>query len=130
MLTWDCGNDKRLKFFEKDPIAWRPSPDAAFYAKLAALKTRNPALWNAPWGARMISVVNDRPQKIFSFVRQHGDDRVFAVFNFSAQPQTVRFTERLADGRYRDFDDGAAVRVDAATRLSLAPWSYRVLTTR
>ncbi|WP_114226398.1 MULTISPECIES: alpha-amylase family glycosyl hydrolase [Sphingomonas] len=124
------GNDKRLKFFERDPIEWKESPYRALYTRLAALKTRNPALWNAPWGARMVGVVNDQPQKVFSFVRQKGGDRVFAVFNFSAQPQTVKFTERLADGAYRDFDSGAAVSVDAATRMTLAPWAYRVLTTR
>jgi len=126
----EAGNDKRLEFFEKDPIVWRDSPNRQLYTRLAALKTRNPALWNAPWGGRMVGVVNDRPQKIFSFVRRRGEDRVFAVFNFSGQPQTVRFTERLADGAYRDFDGGRAVTIDATTRMTLAPWTYRLLTTR
>ena len=126
----EAGNDKRLKFFEKDPIVWRESPNRQLYTRLAALKTRNPALWNAPLGGRMVSVVNDQPQKVFSFVRRRGDDRVFAVFNFSAQPQTVRFTERLADGTYRDFDNGQAVSIGAATRLTMGPWTYRLLTTR
>jgi len=124
------GNDKRLKFFEKDPIVWKDSPYRQVYTRLASLKSRNPALWNAPWGGRMIGVVNDQPKTIFSFVRRKGDDRVFAVFNFSAKPQTVRFTERLADGSYRDFDSGQAVTINATSALTLAPWTYRLLTTR
>lgn len=124
----EAGNPKRLKFFEKDPIAWRDHPNRELFTRLAALKTRNRALWNAPWGGRMIGVVNDKPQKVFSFHRQAGQARVFGVFNFSAEPQTVRFTERLADGTYRDFDSGQAVTVTAATNMTLPPWSYRLLT--
>jgi glycosidase len=122
----EAGNPKRLKFFEKDPIAWREHPNRALFTRLAALKTRNKALWNAPWGGRMVGVVNDKPQKVFSFVRQASGDRVLAVFNFSAEPQTFRFTERLADGSWSDAETGAAVRIGADTSLILAPWSNRV----
>jgi hypothetical protein len=95
---------------------------------LIALKTRNKALWNAPWGARMIGVVNSAPSKVFSFVRQKDKHRVFAMFNMSAQPQRVTFKEQLHHGRYRDFASGRTVTVDARTEERLAPWSYRVLT--
>ncbi|HEY0414120.1 MAG TPA: alpha-amylase family glycosyl hydrolase [Allosphingosinicella sp.] len=124
----EAGNPKRLAFFERDPIAWRDHPIGALYKRLFALKHRNRALWNAPWGARMIGIVNSAPSKVFSFVRRKGEARVFAVINFSADPQKVTFKDRLADGRYRDFDGGATVAVDASTEMTLAPWSYRVLT--
>lgn len=124
----EAGNPKRLKFFEKDPIAWREHPNRELFTRLAALKSRNQALWNAPWGGRMIPAANDKPQKVFSFVRQVGDDKVLALFNFSAEPQTVRLTERVGDGSYRDFNGGAAVRVDKETVFQMAPWSHRLLT--
>jgi 1,4-alpha-glucan branching enzyme len=122
------GNPKRLEFFEKDPIAWREHPNGALYKRLIALKTRNKALWNAPWGARMVGIVNSAPSRVFSFVRQKDGHRVFAVMNFSAETQTVRFTDALHHGAYREFDGGKAVTVDAATQMTLAPWSYRLLT--
>ncbi|GAA4042840.1 alpha-amylase family glycosyl hydrolase [Sphingomonas rosea] len=124
----EAGNPKRLKFFEKDPIAWREHPNRALFTKLAALKSRNRAMWNAPWGGRMVLVPNDHAQQVFSFVRKTGNARVFGLFNFSKMPQTVKFTQRLADGTYQDFDTGQSIRVDAATSFAMAPWSYRLLT--
>jgi glycosidase len=124
----EAGNPKRLEFFEKDPIVWREHPNGELYKRLIALKTKNRALWNAPWGARMVGIVNSAPQKVFSFVRQKEGHKVFAVMNFSAEPQRVTFKEALHQGRYRDFANGRDVTVDARTEMALEPWSYRLLT--
>jgi hypothetical protein len=53
---------------------------------------------------------------------------VFAVMNFSPDPQRVSFTERLHHGRYRDFESGRGVTVGPTTHMQLDPWSYRLLT--
>lgn len=124
----EAGNPKRLAFFEKDPIVWREHPNGDIYKRLIALKTKNRALWNAPWGARMVPVVNSAPTKVFSFVREKEGDRVFAVINFSAEPQSVRFKDGPYAGRYRDFANGRAVTVGADSSFDLPPWSYRLLT--
>ena len=76
----------------------------------------------------MIAVPNSAPAKVLSFVRQNDADKVFAVFNFSAEPQTVTFKETLYHGRYTDYFGGEAVELDASTRLELKPWGYRVFT--
>ncbi|MDP8994081.1 MAG: alpha-amylase family glycosyl hydrolase [Pseudomonadota bacterium] len=124
----EAGNEDRLEFFERDPIRWRDHPHGELFRRLIALKTANRALWNAPWGGRMIGIVNTAPQKVFSFVRERGGDRVFALFNFSADERTVGFADGPHHGSYRDFETGAAVTVDAGTQFRLPPWSYRVLT--
>ncbi len=123
----EAGNPKRLKFFEKDPIEWREHPNGELYRKLFALKKANTALWNGDWGARMVQVVNNAPGTVFSFVRMNDHDRVFAVFNFSPEPRTVKFTDGPAAGRYTDFFSGTKVEVGADTEMTLPPWSYRVL---
>jgi len=123
----EAGNPRRLKFFERDPIAWQPHPNGDLFAKLIAFRHAHPALANAPWGARMIPVVNSAPASVLSFVRQHDADKVLAVFNLSAAAQSITFIDGPFAGRYRDFGTGAAVTVDAATRMTLPPWSYRVL---
>ena len=56
----EAGNDKRLAFFERDPIEWQEHPHGDLYRRLFALKKANTALWNAPWGARMVHVPNSR----------------------------------------------------------------------
>ncbi len=122
----EAGNTKRLQFFEKDPIVWKEHPNGDLYQKLFSLKKKNTALWNAQWGARMILVPNSAPAKVFSFVRRNDNDKVFAVLNFSDQPQTVTFKESLYHGEYADYLGGESVKLDGATRLSLKPWGYRI----
>jgi glycosidase len=122
----EAGNERRLKFFERDPIVWKAAPHEALYTRLFALKTANTALWNGRWGATMEQVRNSAPQQIFSFVRQNAKDKVFAVFNFSAKAQQVTFADDLQHGTYRDFGTGAAVSFDEKSKLTLAPWSYQV----
>ncbi len=123
----EAGNERRLKFFERDPIRWRDHPNNALFAKLIAFRKSHPALANAPWGATMVPVVNTAPQKVFSFVRQQGSDKIFALFNLSGTPQNVRFTDGPSVGTYRDFATGREVAVASGTSLSLDPWTYLVL---
>jgi len=122
----EAGNRKRLEFFERDPIAWQPSPYEALYRKLLALKKQNTALWNGQWGASMKQVPNAQPKQVFSFVRQNSKDKVFAVFNLSAKPVQARFKGVRHHGRYRDFSSGEAVDIGADSQLQMAPWSYRI----
>jgi glycosidase len=122
----EAGNSKRLAFFERDPIAWQPHPTGELYKKLFTLKKANSALWNAAWGARMLHVPNNIPLQVFSFVRQNEQDKVFAVFNFSAEPQSVTFHQHLYHGLYTDYFSGESVKFTATTQLELEPWGYRV----
>jgi len=66
------------------------------------------------------------PLKIFSFVRQNEKDKVFAVFNFSAEPQTVTFHESLFHGTYTDYMSRETAELSAKTQLELKPWEYRI----
>ena len=122
----EAGEERRLAFFEKDPIKWREHPIGALYKKLFALKKKNTALWNARWGARMIHVPNNALNEVFSFVRQNEKDKVFAVFNFSAKPQNVTFHESLYHGRYTEYMSGQSVELSADTPFELQPWEYRI----
>jgi glycosidase len=122
----EAGNVKRLEFFEKDTIEWRDHPVGALYQELLALKKANTALWNGRWGAKMEQVPNSVPGSVFSFVRANENDKVFAVFNFSAMPQSVTFSESLYHGTYRDFSSGETASLDADFTLDLPAWSYRV----
>ena len=122
----EAGNPRRLAFFEKDPIDWREHPLGELYKKLFAIKKQHTALWNGHWGARMINVFNNVPGQVLSFVRQNQQDKVFGVFNLSAQPQTVTFHENLHHGTYRDALGGEQASFDASTQLNLKPWEYRI----
>jgi glycosidase len=122
----EAGNERRLQFFERDPIVWQTHALGELYRKLFALKHANTALWNAHWGARMINVPNSAPSSVLSFVRQNERDKLFAVFNFSDAPQAVTFAETLYYGRYGDYFSNEQVEFAGPAILSLTPWSYRV----
>jgi glycosidase len=124
----EAGNRKRLAFFERDAIQWQASPYTALYTQLNALKKQHTALWNGEWGARMEQVPNNAPKQVFSFVRQNAGDKVFAVFNLSAQPVKTSFRDDLHLGRYRDFTSGETLKVDESTQFDMAPWSYKIMT--
>lgn len=122
----EAGEPKRLAFFEKDPIVWKPHPIGDLYKKLFSLMKQNTALWHAQWGALMIKVPNTNETEVFSFVRQNEKDKVFCVFNFSAKTQNVTFKDDLYHGTYRDFTTQEMITFKDDTTFSMAPWTYKV----
>jgi glycosidase len=123
----EAGLEKRLEFFERDPIEWREHEVGDLYARLFQLKEDVSALWNAPWGARMIQVPNDHMGEVLSFVRRDDDSKVFAAFNFSPEALEVSFDQTLYHGAYTDFDTGEPVEMAEGDGMSMEPWSWRVL---
>lgn len=123
----EAGNDKQLAFFEKDPIEWREHPTGDLYKRLFALKKANTALWNGRWGATMVRIWNSAPEDVLSFVRENDRDKVFAIINFSADEQTVTFSDGPYGGDYRDYFSGESFALGNDTALALPPWGYRVL---
>ena len=82
------GLNKRLKFFDKDPIEWQRSNRAAVYAGLFDLKRRHPALSNGHEPGNLEIIDTGNP-KVFAFRRIKGKDRVTVVVNLSAAPVSV-----------------------------------------
>jgi glycosidase len=122
----EAGNPKRLAFFDRDPIEWREHPIGELYRQLIAMRKNNPALWNGRWGAPMVQVVNSEPSRVLSFLRANEDNRVFAVFNFSADQQAVTFDTSFHRGDYNEFPGGEPVTFAKESSLEMQPWSYRV----
>lgn len=122
----EAGNTKRLKFFEKDPIEWKTHKNGELYKKLFALKKKNSTLLNWGHNATMTLVPNSAPEKVFSFARRNEKDKIFVVMNFSDTAQNVTFKETLYHGKYTEYFTGKAQTFDAASKMTLAPWSYHV----
>ena len=125
----EAGNDKRLKFFERDPIGWKTHPNGALIADWIKFRGAHPALDNAPWGARMVQVKNNDAQKVFSFVRAKDGDAVFVAQNYSPEPRTVTLEEIPHPGAWNE-KGGIRMALTRGARLRLAPWSTRVFTRR
>jgi 1,4-alpha-glucan branching enzyme len=117
----------QLAFFEKDRIVWQKGRFDGLFRRLVALKTEEPALHNGRHGGALVDVPNSAPHAVLSFVRQQGASRVFAVFNLSAEPQTVSFSLARHHGGYIDATSGQAADFTSETApLALPAWSYRI----
>lgn len=122
----EAGNTERLPFFERGPIQWKNHPLGDLYRRLFDLKRANSVLWNGAWGAPMIQVPNSSSDRVLSFVRRNEHDKVFAVLNFSEQPQTVTLGDTLYHGHYVEYLTDEPARLSGSSRLTLEPWAYRV----
>jgi glycosidase len=82
----EAGLDKKLAFFEKDPIDFSHLPRAQFYTDLIALKKANPALWNGQYGGD-ITVLDAGNKAVFAFRRALAGNTVDVAVNLSKRAQ-------------------------------------------
>lgn len=124
----EAGLNKRLQFFEKDPIVWKDWSMSDFYKKLLALKHDNRALWNGSYGGgapRLLSPESDTLG--LAFVRSRESNAVLCLFNLSKKEQTLRFDASEWAGKHREWFSGQETDLTAG-ELKLKPWEYRVYT--
>lgn len=88
--------DKRLQFFEKDPIAWKQRELQPFYTRLLQLKHEHPALANGAAGApvRLLPAGNPR---VLAYERRLDGKGITVVMNASPAAQTFRLPGRARD---------------------------------
>jgi glycosidase len=120
------GLNKRLEFFEKDPILWKESKYRELYTKLFSFKKQNPALWNGSFGGEM-NKVDTGIKQVFSFVRQKNENKIFALFNLSNNSTTVSIDSPLINGEYRSLFSEEIYNFNSKKSLTLEPYSYLIL---
>jgi glycosidase len=123
----EAGNERRLAFFEKDPITWQGHPNAELLKKLIDLKTRNPALWNGNWGGRYVPIVTDQPGRVVSFARQKDGNEVLAFANLSPEMTRFTITDGPAEGLWQDAFTGEAYTLTFSDSIVLPAWGTFVL---
>jgi glycosidase len=98
--------DKRLAFFERDPINWRSYALAGFYGELLQLKRSHPALANGEQGGGL-EFHDAGSRGVASFTRARGARKLNLMVNLSAVPQVCK----APDGAPR----------------ALGPWAYDIV---
>lgn len=121
----EVGFDRRLEFFERDPIEWTPNPSlTAFYRTLAQLRRTHPALHS---GAATRRVPSTQNESIYALVREAGAQRVLAILNLTARDVTADLHDPQLAGRWRDVFSGEAIEQTAHVPVVLRAWAFRVL---
>ncbi len=122
----EAGLDRRLRFFDKDPIVWQPHRMAEVYATLLSLKRRTPALWNGAQGGRFVPLEVDGSREVVAFAREHEEKSVLVVVNLSPRHRRVVVRVRGREGLYTDVSEGSLVPLGPRAELDLGPWGWRV----
>ena len=125
----EIGLGRRLQFFEKDPIVELVDVNYGkeyrdLYKRLIAFRHDNAAL---AAGENVAPVVyfEGVGENVLAFTREKECNKVFCLFNFSAEPTTVTFDESVA-GEY-DCVCGQKFNVVAGEQFELGAWEYKLL---
>ncbi len=109
----ETGLDKRLEFFQKDPINWDGYEYESFYRTLFELKDRNEALWNGQYGGDFQVVETTPSEDVYAYKRVKGDNEVFVILNFSDSEQQIAFPEMDQSVEYSNVFSGNTSTVNA-----------------
>lgn len=122
----EAGMNKRLKFFSRDPIDWKPSPFRELYTKLFTLKHENPALRNGDQGGPMEILSNTKPKTVFAFTRQKSGHKVLVILNLGDKNEDVTITGASMSGTYNELFTNHHKTFTSNETMSLKPWAYFV----
>ena len=129
----EIGIDRRLQFFEKDPIVW-PEKDAwgtteweIFYQKLVALKTENPALWTAGAGGPIKALHLDNSE-VIAFARSYQGNDVVVLVNLAPETQSQVLEMGDLAGSYIDWFTGDELILSEGISVELSANNFMVLT--
>lgn len=121
----EAGMDKRLAFFDKDPIVWKESEFREIYTRLNELKRNNPALWNGADGAPMQRLSSEH-ERVYAFHRTKDVYSVIVVLNLSAESVQVSLDTNELQHTYRDIFNDTTFDVPTIFNINLGPWDYKV----
>ena len=122
----EAGLNKRLAFFDKDEIIWNAHAYEKIYSLLWNLKKENKALWNGNFGGAYKKVNTTNNQKIFSFVREKEEDKIFAIFNLSSNSVTGTISDSIHFGTYVEIFTDDTVNFTQSSNIDLNAWGYNL----
>jgi len=122
----EAAMNKRLEFFEKDPIDWGNIDYNEFYTQLFNLKQSNQALLNGDRGGQMQRLSTSADEAVYAFIRQKNEDKVLVILNLSPEQVSVRISDADLAGTYTHLFTGTEVTYTSGVELILEPWEYNV----
>lgn len=121
-------NTKRIKFFDKDTIAWTGTNALQdFYHALLELKTNNPALRTGDSSVQTFRIKTTDPKHVFAYLRKKEGREVLVVLNLSAKKDLhFDITDSHVTGVYKNVFSGAANDFTKEKSFEMQAWEYLV----
>lgn len=120
-------NHKKLLFFDKDKIEWKPECELHnFYKILLHLRKTNTALRASEENVATYKVQTNANDKVFAFLRKNGNDEVLVVLNLSQEKISCEILNELVSGKFINVFDKSSINFSEEKHIELLPWDYRV----
>lgn len=118
-------NVKRLKFFDKDQIDWKPTIVLHnFYKTLLALRKSHSCL-NGDTEVHILSTGHD--DKIFGYLLADESSKVLVLLNFSAIDKLrISVTDSVLEGTYKNIISGIDYHFKSTETFELQAWEFLV----
>jgi glycosidase len=120
--------NRRLAFFEPDPIAWKKSTMTDFYRKLIALKTKNAALWNGAYGGDFDQLTGSTDD-VLTFTRVRGANKVVVVVNLTSSTQRSTVSLGSTAGTYYKYSNGVKVKLTSNQKFIVPAGEFEIYST-
>ncbi len=121
-------NLKRIKFFDKDTIAWTGTNTLhEFYKTLLNLHTNHPALRGGDTQVKTFRIKTSDAQHVFAFLRKNGVKEVLVILNMSGE-KDLHFdvTDEKVTGIFKNAFSGAESDFNATRSFEMQPWEFLV----
>jgi glycosidase len=103
-------------------LKWEDNPYVAFYRALLHAYRRNPAMVEGDF----VRIATSRPDAVYAFRRQAGENRVVVAVNLTDKAQQAALEVGGAAGAYTELFAAQGKTLAARENLDLEPWAYRV----
>lgn len=120
-------NNKRLKFFDKDPIEWNGKYELHdFYKTLLNLRKKNKALRACDEKVTTYKLQTNAGDKVFSFFRKNEESEVLVLLNFSQDHIALEIQDDSLSGSFKNIFSGSMIDFSIDKMMEAEPWAYLV----
>jgi glycosidase len=120
-------SQKRLQFFEKDPIEWSGKFELHdFYKTLLNLHSSHPALNGDEKIAPLQRINTSDSNHVLAYKRSYEEKEVVVFLNLSKEDIAFQISDDQIEGTFTNVFDRAKIDFNASKTVSLTPWNYAV----
>jgi len=120
-------NLKRLKFFEKDTIAWNGKYELhEFYKTLLLLRKRNRALRAADPSTVTLRIHTSDDKAVMAYLRKNEDHKVLVLLNLGNERLEIKLKDMQAEDIYTEVFSKNRIQFRADTLIYMQPWEFLV----
>lgn len=123
----EAGLSKRLRFFEKDTVAWTDTSWTPFYRTVVELRHTQEALRNGEAGGPQARLETQGGERVYAFTRTRGSNTVLVAINFADAPVSVTYDGLARPGDYVDWFNRRPFALAETGSFDIPANGYRVL---